>query len=59
MRKGLQYLGLAENCRKLAKQTKNRLHKKQLEDMARLWESLAIGRAKRIAKTAKAPRKSK
>jgi hypothetical protein len=53
MRKGLELLGNAEDCRKLAKRTKDPQHKKQLEDMAQTWERLAAERATRLARKAK------
>jgi len=56
MRKGLAYLNLAEKCRNLARQVTEPRFKKQLESMARAWETLAVQRAKQLAKPAKAPR---
>jgi hypothetical protein len=61
MRKGLAYVELAEKCRRLASAVTDPLHKKQLQNMARSWETVAAERAKRLAKSAKSKpaRKSK
>jgi hypothetical protein len=61
MRKGLAYVELAEKCRQLASAVTDPLHKKQLQDMARSWETVATERAKQLAKPSrsKGARKSK
>jgi len=53
MRKGLELLESAEQCRKLAKRAKDPQEKKQLEDMAQTWERLAAERAANFARKAK------
>ena len=53
MRKGLAYIELAEKCRQLASAVTDPLHKKQLQAMARSWETVASERAKQLAKPAK------
>jgi len=53
MRKGLAYLDLAEKCRKLASQVRERRAKKELQGMARSWEAVAAERAKRLSKPAR------
>ena len=59
MRRGLAYLDLADRCRKLARQIKDRRQRKQLEDMARAWEIVASDRAKELTKAGKIRRKAK
>jgi hypothetical protein len=61
MRKGMAYVELAEKCRQLASAVTDRVHKKQLQAMARSWETVAAERAKHLAKPArsKSARKSK
>jgi len=59
MRKGLAYLDLADRCRKLARQIKDRRQRKQLEDMARAWEIVASDRAKKLTRAGKTRRKAK
>ena len=59
MRKGLTYLELAESCRKLSKRMDNPVLKKQLEKIARNCETMAMHRAKQLAKTEKAKRAGK
>ena len=61
MRKGMAYVELAEKCRQLASAVTDRGHKKQLQAMARSWETVAAERAKQLAKPArsKSARKSK
>jgi hypothetical protein len=59
MRKGLAYVELAEKCRQLASAVTDPLHKKQLKNMARSWETDAAERAKRLAKSAKSKRARK
>jgi hypothetical protein len=54
MRKVSEYEEHAEECRKMARQTKNPQHKKQLEEMAQTWDMLAKERAKQIAKEGEA-----
>jgi hypothetical protein len=58
MRKGMAYVELAEKCRQLASAVTDPLHKKQLQNMARSWETVAAERAKKSAKSKRA-RKSK
>jgi len=38
MRKAFDYLQHAEECRKIANQMRNPLHKERLEDLAQEWE---------------------
>jgi len=59
MRRGLAYLDLADRCRKLARQIKDRRQRKQLDDMARAWEIVASDRAKELTKAGKTRRKAK
>ena len=61
MRKGLAYVELAEKCRQLASAVTDPFHKKQLQGMARSWETVATERAKKLAKPSrsKGVRKSK
>jgi len=49
MRKGLAYLDMAEKCRDLASKVTKPQNKKQLEDMAKAWKTLAAKRAKQLA----------
>ena len=53
MRKGLQYLDRAVECRKIAHQVRDAQHRQQLDDMAREWEALASEYATELAKAAK------
>jgi hypothetical protein len=48
MRKGEEYEGHAAECRRLAAQTKNPRLKKQLDDMAEVWDRLARQRRQGI-----------
>jgi hypothetical protein len=41
MRKLSEYQQHAKECRRMAAQTKNSTHKRQLEEMAQTWEMLA------------------
>ena len=59
MRKGLAYVELAEKCRQLASAVRDPLHKKQLQAMARSWETVAAERAKKLTKPAKSKRAPK
>jgi hypothetical protein len=59
MRKGLAYVELAEKCRQLASTVTDPLHKKQLQDMARSWETVAAERAKQLGKSARSKRARK
>jgi hypothetical protein len=59
MRKGLAYVELAEKCRQLARAVTDPMHKKQLQDMARSWETVAAERAKKLAKPASSKRAGK
>ena len=45
-----RYEQYADDCRRLAKQTKNTEQKKRLEEMAEVWERLARERRQGIAK---------
>src|SRR5499427_10214459 len=56
MRRGLEYLNIAEKCRSLASQATESRVKKKLESMARSLETLAARRAKQLDKLPKAPR---
>src|SRR5262249_15952690 len=56
MRKGLEYLHIAEKCRNLASQATEPRVKKKLEGIARSLETLAERRAKQLGKLPKAPR---
>jgi len=56
MRKGLEYLNIAEKCRNLASQATEPRVKKKLEGIARSLETLAARRAEQLSKPAKAPR---
>jgi hypothetical protein len=58
MRKGLAYIELAEKCRQLARAVRDPLHKKQLQTMARSWETVAAKRAKQLAKPTRSKRAS-
>lgn len=61
MRKVSEYREHAEECRKMAANTRNQEHKKQLQIMAEAWEMLAKEREKKIRKqsgTAAAEHKS-
>jgi hypothetical protein len=53
MRKVSEYQEHAEECRKMARQTTNKQHKKQLEDMAQAWDMLVKGREKQVSKEQK------
>jgi len=53
MRRGLEYLNIAEKCRSLASQATESRVKKKLESMARSLETLAARRAKELSKPAK------
>src|SRR5215470_7760970 len=53
MRKGLEYLNIAEKCRNLASQATEPRVKKKLESIARSLETLAARRAKQLDKPAK------
>jgi len=59
MRKGLAYVELAEKCRQLASAVTDQVHRKQLQAMARSWETVAAERAKQLAKPAKSKRARK
>jgi hypothetical protein len=59
MRKGLAYVELAEKCRQLASAVSDPLHKKQLQAMARSWETVAAERAKQLVKPARSKRAPK
>jgi DNA-binding IclR family transcriptional regulator len=48
MQKVLQYEQIAAECREMAAQIKNPRYKKQLEDMAEVWERLAQERRQGI-----------
>jgi hypothetical protein len=48
MRKVLEYERHAAECRQIAVATKNPRYKKQLEDMAEVWERLAAERRRGI-----------
>ena len=50
MRKGLAYVEAAETCRHFARQVPECKKKKQLNDMAMEWETLAAERARQLAK---------
>ena len=56
MRKGLAYVELAEKCRQLASAVTDPLHKKQLQNMARSWETVAAERPNRRSQSARASR---
>jgi hypothetical protein len=53
MRKGLQYLARAIECRKMADQVRDAQHREQLESMAQEWEALASEYARELAKARK------
>ena len=53
MRKGLQYLDRAVECRKIANQVRDAQHREQLEDMAQEWETLASEYAAELEQAAK------
>ena len=59
MRKGLAYVELAEKCRQLASAVTDQFHKKQLQGMARSWETVATERAKQLAKPSRSKRARK
>ena len=59
MRKGLAYVELAEKCRQLASAVSDPLHKKQLQAMARSWETVVAERAKQLVKPARSKRAPK
>jgi hypothetical protein len=48
MRKISEYQERANECHKLAAKARNPLHKKQLEEIARAWETLVDGRWKQV-----------
>jgi hypothetical protein len=50
MRKALDYLADARACRKLIRDVKSPLHKKQLKEIATSLEALATTRATKLAK---------
>src|SRR5262249_21533584 len=56
MRKGLEYLNIAEKCQNLASQATEPRVKKKLESIARSLETVAARRAKQLGKLPKAPR---
>ena len=51
MKKVLQYERHAAECRRIADEMKNPQNKKQLQDMAEVWERLAAQRRKGIIET--------
>jgi hypothetical protein len=53
MRKGLNFLEYAVECRKIAHQVRDPHHRERLEDMAQAWERLAAERATHLGKAAK------
>jgi len=57
MRKGLQYLDRAVECRKIANQVRDARHREQLEDMAQEWETLASEYAAELEQAAKRAQK--
>ena len=57
MRKGLQYLDRAVECRKIAHQVRDAQHRQQLDDMAREWEALASEYATELEQAAKRAQK--
>ena len=48
MQKVLEYEKLAAECRQIAAETKNPRYKKQLQDMAEVWDRLAAERRRGI-----------
>jgi hypothetical protein len=58
MRKGLAYLDAAETFRQVACRVTDPRAKKQLNDMALEWETLAAERAKQLAKESATKRPS-
>jgi len=50
MEKVLEYYRHAKECRDIARFTSSSDYKTTLEDMAKLWENLAKGREKRLAR---------
>lgn len=52
MRKVAEYEAHAAQCRRMAAQMKNALHKKQLVEMAKAWETLAEARRLQLLKRA-------
>ena len=59
MRKVSEYELRAEECRRLAAQTREPDLKKQLEDMARAWELLARARFKHLQRSWDEPPQTK
>ena len=55
MLKVSEYEAHAQECRQMATKTQNRVHKKQLEDMAEAWSMLARERERQLKKRAKTP----
>ena len=55
MRKVSEYKKHADECRKMAANTQNPEHKKQLQVMAEAWEMLATEREKQLKKWSEAP----